>query len=55
MPMMVVTISLPALAYTFALLAHVMADRKDVTAMEYGVIAAGIVMVGATAASTRGQ
>ena len=31
-----------------------MADRKGVTAMEYGVIAAGSVLVVATAASTLG-
>ena len=32
-----------------------MADRKGVTAMEYGVIAAGIVLVVATAPSTLGN
>jgi Flp pilus assembly pilin Flp len=38
-------------AYTFALLERVKVDRKGVTAMEYGVIAAGIL---ATAAATLG-
>ena len=41
-------------AYTFALLERVKVDRKGVTAMEYGVIAAGIVLVVATAAATLG-
>ena len=41
-------------AYTFALLERVKVDRKGVTAMEYGVIAAGIVIVVATAAATLG-
>ncbi len=41
-------------AYVFALLERVKVDRKGVTAMEYGVIAAGIVLVVATAAATLG-
>ena len=41
-------------AYTFSLLERVKIDRKGVTAMEYGVIAAGIVLVVATAAATLG-
>ena len=41
-------------AYTFALLERVKVDRKGVTAMEYGVIAAGIVLVVATAAASLG-
>jgi pilus assembly protein Flp/PilA len=41
--------------YAYSLLARVTADRKGVTAMEYGVIAAGIVLVVATAASTLGN
>jgi pilus assembly protein Flp/PilA len=41
-------------AYADSLLARLMVDRKGVTAMEYGVIAAGIVLVVATAASTLG-
>ena len=41
-------------AYTFALLERVKIDRKAVTAMEYGVIAAGIVLVVATAAAALG-
>ena len=41
-------------AYTFALLERVKADRKGVTAMEYGVIAAGIVIAVAAAAVTLG-
>jgi len=41
-------------AYTFALLERVKADRKGVTAMEYGVIAAGIVIAVAAAAATLG-
>jgi Flp pilus assembly pilin Flp len=43
------------LAYTFALLERVKADRKGVTAMEYGVISAGIVIVVATAAVSLGS
>jgi pilus assembly protein Flp/PilA len=43
------------LAYAYSLVAHVTADRKGVTAMEYGVIAAGIVLVVATAATTLGN
>ena len=42
-------------AYTFALLERVKVDRKGVTAMEYGVIAAGIVLVVATAAVSLGS
>ncbi len=42
-------------AYTRSLLERVLADRKGVTAMEYGVIAAGIVLVVATAATTLGS
>ena len=42
------------IAHTYALLGRVMVDRKGVTAMEYGVIAAGIVIVVATAAATLG-
>jgi pilus assembly protein Flp/PilA len=38
-----------------ALLARLMVDREGVTAMEYGVIAAGIVLVVATAAATLGN
>jgi Flp pilus assembly pilin Flp len=41
-------------AYAFALLERVKVERKGVTAMEYGVIAAGIVIVVATAAATLG-
>ncbi|MGA9014306.1 MAG: Flp family type IVb pilin [Acetobacteraceae bacterium] len=41
-------------AYTFALLERVKADRKGVTAMEYGVIAAGIVIAVAAAAVSLG-
>jgi hypothetical protein len=33
-------------AYTCALLERVRVDRKGVTAMDYGVIAAGVVLVG---------
>ena len=40
--------------YAYSLLGRVVADRKGVTAMEYGVIAAGIVLVVATAAATLG-
>ena len=43
------------LAYAHSLLGRVMLDRKGVTAMEYGVIAAGIVLVVATAAATLGS
>ena len=42
-------------AYLFALLERVKADRKGVTAMEYGVIAAGIVIAVAAAAVTLGS
>jgi pilus assembly protein Flp/PilA len=42
-------------ANAHALLGHLMVDRKGVTAMEYGVIAAGIVLVVATAAATLGN
>ena len=41
-------------ANAHALLARLMVDREGVTAMEYGVIAAGIVLVVATAAATLG-
>jgi pilus assembly protein Flp/PilA len=41
-------------AYAFALLERVRVERKGVTAMEYGVIAAGIVIAVATAAATLG-
>ena len=41
-------------AYTHSLLARLVVDREGVTAMEYGVIAAGIVLVVATAAATLG-
>jgi pilus assembly protein Flp/PilA len=41
-------------AYAFALLERVKVDRTGVTAMEYGVIAAGIVIVVATAAASLG-
>lgn len=41
-------------AYAHSLLARLMVDREGVTAMEYGVIAAGIVLVVATAAATLG-
>jgi Flp pilus assembly pilin Flp len=41
-------------AYTFALLERVKVDRNGVTAMEYGVIAAGIIFVVAAAAATLG-
>jgi pilus assembly protein Flp/PilA len=40
--------------YVFALLERVKVDRKGVTAMEYGVIAAGIVIIVATAAVSLG-
>jgi pilus assembly protein Flp/PilA len=42
-------------AYVFAPLERVTVDRKGVTAMEYGVIAAGIVIVVATAAASLGS
>jgi pilus assembly protein Flp/PilA len=42
-------------ANAHALLARLMVDREGVTAMEYGVIAAGIVLVVATAAATLGN
>jgi Flp pilus assembly pilin Flp len=41
-------------AYIFALLERVKVDRKGVT-MEYGVIAAGIVIAVATAAASLGS
>jgi pilus assembly protein Flp/PilA len=41
-------------ACAYSLLARLMVDREGVTAMEYGVIAAGIVLVVATAAATLG-
>ena len=41
-------------AYAHSLLARLVVDREGVTAMEYGVIAAGIVLVVATAAATLG-
>ena len=41
-------------AYVFALLERAKVDRKGVTAMEYGVIAAGIVIVVAANAATLG-
>jgi pilus assembly protein Flp/PilA len=43
------------IAYAHSLLARLMVDREGVTAMEYGVIAAGIVLVVATAATTLGS
>ena len=43
------------LANAHALLTRLMVDREGVTAMEYGVIAAGIVLVVATAAATLGN
>ena len=42
-------------ANAHALLTRLMVDREGVTAMEYGVIAAGIVLVVATAAATLGN
>jgi Flp pilus assembly pilin Flp len=42
-------------AYVFALMERVQVDRKGVTAMEYGVIAAGIVIAVATAAASLGS
>ena len=42
-------------AYIFALMERVRIDRRGVTAMEYGVIAAGIVIVVATAAASLGS
>jgi len=41
-------------AHIFALLERAKVDRKGVTAMEYGVIAAGIVIIVATAAASLG-
>ena len=43
------------LAHTYSLLARLVVDRKGVTAMEYGVIAAGIVIAVAAAAVTLGS
>ena len=43
------------IAHAHSLLTRLMVDRKGVTAMEYRVIAAGIVLVVATAASTLGN
>jgi pilus assembly protein Flp/PilA len=42
-------------AHVFALMERVKVDRKGVTAMEYGVIAAGIVIAVAAAAVTLGS
>jgi Flp pilus assembly pilin Flp len=42
------------LAHAYSLLSRALFERKGVTAMEYGVIAAGIVIVVATAAATLG-
>jgi pilus assembly protein Flp/PilA len=42
------------IAHAYSLLGRLMVDRTGVTAMEYGVIAAGIVLVVATAAATLG-
>ena len=42
-------------AYAFALLERVKVDRKGITAMEYAVIATGIVVAVATAAATLGS
>ena len=42
-------------AYARYALERLVQDRRGVTAMEYGVIAAGIVLVVATAASTLGN
>jgi pilus assembly protein Flp/PilA len=42
------------IAHAYSLLGRLMVDRKGVTAMEYGVIAAGIVLVVAVAAATLG-
>jgi pilus assembly protein Flp/PilA len=42
-------------AYVFALMERAKVDRKGVTAMEYGVIAAGIVIAVAAAAVTLGS
>jgi pilus assembly protein Flp/PilA len=41
-------------ACAYSLLGRLMVDREGVTALEYGVIAAGIVLVVATAAATLG-
>ncbi|HSZ88807.1 MAG TPA: Flp family type IVb pilin [Acetobacteraceae bacterium] len=43
------------IAHAHSLLARLMVDREGVTAMEYGVIAAGIVLAVATAAATLGS
>ena len=43
------------IAYTHSLLARLVVDRTGVTAMEYGVIAAGIVIAVAAAAVTLGS
>ena len=43
------------IAYTPSLLARLVVDRAGVTAMEYGVIAAGIVIAVAAAAVTLGS
>ncbi len=43
------------IAHAYSLLGRLMVDRKGVTAMEYGVIAAGIVIVVAAAAVTLGS
>jgi pilus assembly protein Flp/PilA len=43
------------IAYTHSLLARLVVDRAGVTAMEYGVIAAGIVIAVAAAAVTLGS
>jgi len=41
--------------YAYSVLTRVAADRNGVTTMEYGVIAAGIVLAVATAAATLGS
>ena len=43
------------IAHAYSLLGRLMVDRKGVTAMEYGVIAAGIIFVVAAAAITLGS
>ena len=43
------------IAYAHSLLARLIVDRAGVTAMEYGVIAAGIVIAVAAAAVTLGS
>ena len=43
------------IASAHSLLARLMLDREGVTAMEYGVIAAGIVIAVAAAAATLGS